>query len=801
MQLAVYFLAAAAAIGSSTFAFPWFRDPCAAGFASLPHGNRQNRKEDASPEICQYDKEDNTKAPLKNIFSALDGSEIAAVTSFLHKQRELNLTAAVKATSWDNTIDLVELLQPNKSDALPYLNGDGPAPDRYARVGIQFKATEEPYIQDYMVGPLPVSHRTKVQPLNYLYNKGVGKQRIYHADINEEVAFYAKIGASVADITLDLWNGTFMGLPNDTVFVKGFEPLQIGNQSVITWLQFWSYPIGTIDDRASVLPLGLHTKINIAGRDPSKWSVLGWYYNGNFYKTTEAFRKAYFSPGFQKRGANVDGLWAQLMRDGKPRPRDTLVAPVQVQPQGRRFGVDVKEKYIEWMGFSLYIGFTRDTGIRLFDVRYNGERIVYELGLEEALSHYASDEPMQSGVAFLDSLEGFGRVSYELVQGYDCPSDATFLNTSYFTNEETRTHANSICLFEMDSGHPLQRYASSNTVSVTKSLVFTIRSISAVGNYDFIFDYEFFLDGSIHVTARLSGYIQASYWAHSGDYGFRIRDNLSGSMHDHVISYKLDMDVNGTANSLLKTTVVPTRERYPWSDGELVNTMKLEKTFIDNERLSKLNWAPNSATTYTVINKDAKNIYGEYRGYRVSPVTSSTTYLTVQNSESLKRSGGWATHNLYALKRKDTEPHSTSSYNNLDVGDPVIDFNKFFDGESLDQEDLVLYFNLGMHHIPDTGDLPNTTAVSSMGIIPQNFHLENPSRATRQQIRLTFEEGKASQAEIFGSSHATCTFDMKNVKPNLAGYKGDIVVPKFPFLSTNMSFAPTRPGSQTRPGS
>lgn len=169
---------------------------------------------------------------------------------------------------------------------------------------------------------------------------------------------------------------------------------------------------------------------------------------------------------------------------------------------------------------------------------------------------------MQSGVAFLDTLEGFGRVAYELVPGYDCPTYATYLNTSFFTGETTRTHKNSICLFEMDTGHPLQRYASSDHVSITKSLVFILRSVSAVGNYDFIFDYEFYLDGSIHVTVRLTGYIQASYWAHNSDYGFKIRDNLSGSMHDHVINYKLDLDINGTANSLMKTSVVSAREKW-----------------------------------------------------------------------------------------------------------------------------------------------------------------------------------------------------------------------------------------------
>ena len=34
----------------------------------------------------------------------------------------------------------------------------------------------------------------------------------------------------------------------------------------------------------------------------------------------------------------------------------------------------------------------------------------------------------------------------------------------------------------------------------------------------------------------------------------------------------------------------------------------------------------------------------------------------------------------------------------------MINFDEFFDGESLKQEDLVVWMNLGMHHLPHTGD-------------------------------------------------------------------------------------------------
>lgn len=96
-------------------------------------------------------------------------------------------------------------MQPNKSDALAYLNSGSVAPDRYARVVVRFGATLEPYIREYQVGPLPVSS-AKLAFLDSIYNKGRGYQRFYNADPEALQAFVDGIGAQVADITKALLN-------------------------------------------------------------------------------------------------------------------------------------------------------------------------------------------------------------------------------------------------------------------------------------------------------------------------------------------------------------------------------------------------------------------------------------------------------------------------------------------------------------------------------------------------------------------------------------------------------------------
>ncbi len=390
---------------------------------------------------------------------------------------------------------------------------------------------------------------------------------------------------------------------------------------------------------------------------------------------------------------------------------------------------------------------------------------------------------MQSGTAYLDSFYGFGPYAFELVPGYDCPSYATFLNSTFYVDETTHTHLNSICLFEYDADFPIQRHSTSKYVAVTKNTYFTARSVCTVGNYDYMFSFTFFLDGSIAVEVRASGYIQSAYFAQNDDYGFHIHDFLSGSMHDHVLNYKADFDILGTDNTVQLMQQVPVAKSYPWSNGKTRNTMTLQRSFVEDEGHSRLDWGLNSDTQVIVINQDAKNKHGEYRGYRVLPYTG-LAHLTVQDSSNLANAANWAGYDLQVTRQKDTEPKSSHAYNSQDVHSPPVDFNAFFDGESLLQEDLVLWLNLGMHHVPHTGDLPNTvftTAHSGIQFMPSNYFAIDQSRQTVNMVRIDYSNGNVSAVSTFGQKDDVCTLDFVPPEPDLYSYKGDVVIRKFPY--------------------
>jgi primary-amine oxidase len=290
-------------------------------------------------------------------------------------------------------------------------------------------------------------------------------------------------------------------------------------------------------------------------------------------------------------------------------------------------------------------------------------------------------------------------------------------------------------------------------------------------------------DGSMGVEVRASGYIQSAYFANNDEYGYKIHDNLSGSMHDHVLNFKADFDIQGTNNTVAVVNQVPVSTTYPWSNGKVRNTMKLEKSYIESEDQSRLFWGANGQTQYSVINKDALNRYGEYRGYRISP-SIGAIHLTVEESSNLVNAARWASHDLQVTKQHDTEPKAAHAYNNQDVHNPPINFDEFFDGENLTQTDLVFWLNVGMHHIPHTGDLPNTvfsTAHAGLSFSPLNYLNGDPSRETVNQIRINYGGGNISAVETFGQQEGSCAVEYTPVEEDLWNYKGDVVVRKFPY--------------------
>ncbi|KAE9373708.1 amine oxidase catalytic domain-containing protein [Stipitochalara longipes BDJ] len=698
------------------------------------------------------------RSPKINVFADLSTKEVEDVVDFLFQKTDLNLTESSLAGDNDNQILLIEALQPNKTDVLSYLAGSAGPPARWARVAIVQSATEEARIVNYRIGPLPIRETTEILPLEFCYSSG----RNYVTNplaYQEELQLWSiSMLMNVSDVTQELL-GTSVDPFDPNGLSAGARFSYAENGTLIVWVHFsLSNPTG---GTSTILPQGLYVQMDVSTRDSSNWKALQWYYNNVLYDTIDELRKAINTPGFKKSPLNTDGQWTEIVDFSEGNADRSKPPPTIIQPTGARYHIDEEEKFVSWMGFEFFMRTSSDTGVALHGIKFNGDSVIYELGLQEALAHYAGDDPTQGGLEFMDASFYMGRLMPELVPGYDCPAYATYLSTSYHFGEDTEIRRNSICVFEHTADYPIQRHSSATRVSVSRNTYLVVRFVSTVWNYDYTFDYIFYLDGTIEVKVRASGFIFAAFWtgneANEDEYGFRVHDALASSMHDHVLNFKADLDVAGTDNTMVRLGIEPITMKYPWDDERTGprNTMHLVQRPVEKE--TGLDWARNSGEMYIIMNQNKTNEWGEKRGYRIQPGSGigSPIHLTILNSTALGKSASWASQDLWVLKRKDTEPKSASSLNFLDPHDPLVDFSKFVDDEDIVQDDLVIFFNLGMHHVPHTGDIPNTlmhTSSSSVMFTPFNFHDRDPSRLTSQGVQLDINS-KKTKPKYFGKTY------------------------------------------------
>ncbi|KAK1714588.1 LOW QUALITY PROTEIN: primary-amine oxidase [Colletotrichum acutatum] len=654
------------------------------------------------------------KAPKVNVWAPISPDDNLAVWNLLHDPATgLNLTDPNNATVTDNYIYWIDTLHTNKSTVLPYLGGAASPPPKYARVVIFSGGLEVPDSQEYMVGPLPVGNGTKVEKLDYIFNGGSGGKIPYNSRYFDGPRLVAtepllvSIMSNITDITSELIGGVYYGTSDNrtTLTSTSGTPLSYDGTQAFRTVMF-RYP----NTATYLTPLDFSVMLDVTGTDASQYKLRGIVTNEKFFPTVAALQSAWEAGELKEQfEQSRTPDWGLL--DYKPemgvRDLENKLAPQSLEIGGKRYKVDEEQKYIEYMGWSFYTSYSRTLGLMYYDIKFKGERVIYELSLQEAAAQYAGFTPKAAGTVYHDTL---GTYLGTLVEGYDCPFGSTFWNVTHHEGNSSVVSTDAICIFEADAGYPVSRhrYGSGNEygfsyLGTVKASALTMRSVATVGNYDYMFDYSFHVDGSLEVTVRASGFLQSSfYYPDQEEFGPRIQEATMGSLHDHILTYKADFDILDTKNSLEVSELVLVNTSQPWyPELGSFEQMQLQKSTMTDEQ--QFNWQPNNAAMYCIVNPNATNAWGEKRGYRIVP-GKSNIHLTPLDSPWTKHQTPFAKSHLALSRQHDTEPHSNV---NLPLK-PQQDFMKFFNGESVENEDIVLWFNLGMHHFTRSEDIPVT---------------------------------------------------------------------------------------------
>ncbi|NXN99387.1 AOC2 oxidase, partial [Rhinopomastus cyanomelas] len=672
------------------------------------------------------------------VFADLTAEELAQVVRYLRTSLGVQLVEPARAQPSDNCIASVELQLPAKAEALRFLDEGGPRPRREALAVLYFGAQAEPNVTEYVVGPLPVpAYHRDVTARKY------GGKVPYHRR-PALVAEYRQVGAflkSQAFPAAPAFMSEVMEYDGASLATVTSAPRGFRSGDRATWFVLFQNVSGFF-----LHPAGLEVLVDHSSLDAAHWSVSRVFYNGQYYGDMAELESAYVQGRVRVAKARrppLDGGFSSM----KPRAPPAALFPQQFEPQGPRYRV--RGNQVLFQAWSFAFGVSVSRGLRLFDVRHGGERVAYEISVQEALSVYGSNCPGGMSTRYLDGSFGMGRYASPLVRGIDCPYTATYVDTQALSDALVpgRRRA-SLCVFEQNLGSPLRRHYSdlqSLYYGGLASSALVIRSIVTVGNYDYVWDFLFYQNGALEGKVQATGYASSSFLHGDGlRYGNRLGEHTLGTVHTHAVNYKVDLDVGGVKNSLVAHDMAFEVTRAPWSPEQQIERPRLTKSVLDTEDQAAFR-LQSKVPRYIYFAANSTNKWGHQRGYRIQITSFAGDHMP--EGSSMERAISWARYQLAVTRRKEEEPTSSSIYNQNDPWTPTVAFADFINNETIVNEDLVAWITTGFLHIPHSEDIPNTVTVGnavSFLLRPYNYYDLDPSIYSHDGVYLSGEQDPAA---------------------------------------------------------
>ncbi len=432
---------------------------------------------------------------------------------------------------------------------------------------------------------------------------------------------------------------------------------------------------------------------------------------------------------------------------GPPRAAPNPIA--LEQPAGASYELD--GHFVHWQKWSFHWRIDPRLGPVVSLVRYGdgeagqGRSILYQGSLSEMFVPYTDPGPTWYFRAYLDAGEyGIGKLLSRLEPGLDCPGYAAFFHpllVDDWGNAYVRPRA--ACLFERYAGDVAWRHFESETgrTEARRRTELVLRTVPTLGNYDYVLDWVFRQDGSIAVSVGATGVPQvkavasrdlsAESSAADTDHGRLVAERTVAVHHDHFFSFRLDLDVDGPANSLL---VERLQTRRLEGDGPRDSTWTVEGRTVATEREARLRIDLERPALWRVVNPASRGPLGYPVSYQLAPGINA---LPLFGPESwLQRRAGFTEYHLWATPYERSERYAAGLYVNQGGRSPQSRPSRGDDGlaawtsrdRPIRDTDIVLWYTLGMHHVVRAEDWPVLpTTWRGFELRPFDFFDRNPA--------------------------------------------------------------------------
>nr|GMD95989.1 primary amine oxidase [Ipomoea batatas] len=259
-----------------------------------------------------------------------------------------------------------------------------------------------------------------------------------------------------------------------------------------------------------------------------------------------------------------------------------------------------------------------------------------------------------------------------------------------------------------------------------------VRMAASVANYDYIVDWEFQTDGLIRIKVGLSGilmvkatpYVNMNQVNQPEDYlyGTLLSENVIGVIHDHYVTFHLDMDMDGADNSFVKVNL----QNHRTSPGESPRRsyLKAVRSVAKTEKDAQIKLKLYDPSEFHVINPNKMTRVGNPVGYKIVPAGTAASLLDHDDPPQMR--GAFTDNQIWVTPYNRSEQWAGGLYVYQSHGDDTLAVWSERDRE-IENKDIVLWYTLGFHHIPCQEDFPiMPTVTSSFDLKPVNFFESNP---------------------------------------------------------------------------
>ena len=429
-----------------------------------------------------------------------------------------------------------------------------------------------------------------------------------------------------------------------------------------------------------------------------------------------------------------------------PDGREALKPVEIVSPEGANFTRD--GHLVDWQGWRFHVRMDRRVGPVLSTVSFDdaGERrdVLYQMTMAEMFVPYMDPDDGWYFRSYMDIGEyGFGLLASQLRPGTDCPEDAEYLNATIADDMGAPFEAERVmCVFERNTGSPGWRHAEliDGTYEGRPEVELVVRTIPTVGNYDYVVDYVFKQRGQIETMVGATG-IDASKGVETTrmDQPTAERDTRHGELaapnvvavyHDHYISFRIDLDVDGTDNTFVHGKI----EASAPESGARGSIWTLNET----ERTEEGAIHGHGPDVWAVVNPNVETALGHHPGYQIEPGHGAVSVL--DPSDRAQARAAFSSAPLWLTTYESDELYAAGDYPNRSRGGEGLP--EFVDGDATVNEDLVVWYTVGFHHVTRTEDWPVLpTKWHNFLLRPYNFFERNPALDVPAEFATTADAG------------------------------------------------------------